>query len=520
MTIVHRALVISFLERYVLIAISLLGNILLARLLTPEEIGIYSVSLAVISIAQVMREFGVGNFIIQEKILTELHIRTAFGFSLLVGGLLFLITCFGASFAGEFYGEPRMVQTLFISSLNFLVMPFCSISLSLLRRDMLFKRLMQVNVISALVGFVVTLSLAYLGFGSNSMAVGAVTVNIVTGFGAWLARSDYRVLVPSFLEWQKVLKFGGQSLISNVVTTIAMDINDLAVGKIIGFSSVALISRAQGLMNLFHRDAMAAVRNVAFPAFSNKYRENGDLEILHTIAVGYISTVAWPFYAFSAFFSLELLRFMFGSQWDLAAPLVPWFCLAGAIAAPSALINALLTAQGRIDIVTKFELIFQPQRALILVIGVVVSQSMKVFAILFAVVFFLGALLQWYMKSKYQLTDYGALGAVLLKSALVTVICMIPPLVLYFYNEVGIMEFNEVSLLIHAGLLCALAWLVSVIYLSHPIAKDPIFNRFILKFRLRRLSLIGLLFGVITIVPNIMDCLIEKILYILGCCTL
>ena len=67
MTSVRRALAISFAERYALIVLALAGNMLVARLLTPEEIGIYSVSLAVIGIAQVLRDFGIGSFLIQEK---------------------------------------------------------------------------------------------------------------------------------------------------------------------------------------------------------------------------------------------------------------------------------------------------------------------------------------------------------------------------------------------------------------------------------------------------------------------
>jgi hypothetical protein len=86
MTSVRRALALSFAERYVLIAIFLFSNILVARLLNCEEIGIYSVSLAVIAVAQVLRDFGIGNFLIQEKELTEAHVRTAFSNSLLAGG--------------------------------------------------------------------------------------------------------------------------------------------------------------------------------------------------------------------------------------------------------------------------------------------------------------------------------------------------------------------------------------------------------------------------------------------------
>lgn len=146
MASVRRALVLSISERYLLIALSLASNILLARLLTPEEIGLYSVSIALIGIAQVLREFGIGNYLIQVKTLTDDHIRTAFGFSLVIGASLFVIIYLIAPFAGSFYNDERVVDTIRISALNFLVLPFCSISLSLLRREMMFKRLVLINL--------------------------------------------------------------------------------------------------------------------------------------------------------------------------------------------------------------------------------------------------------------------------------------------------------------------------------------------------------------------------------------
>ena len=79
MTVVRKALLFSFAERYLAIVIGLASNLVIARLLTPLEIGVYSVSLAVISIAQVLRDFGVAGYLVQERELNEDHIRTALG---------------------------------------------------------------------------------------------------------------------------------------------------------------------------------------------------------------------------------------------------------------------------------------------------------------------------------------------------------------------------------------------------------------------------------------------------------
>lgn len=476
MTSVRRSLAFSLVERYLLIAIGLAGSMIIARLLTPEEIGIYSVSLAVIGIAQVLRDFGIGNYLIQERQLEEGHIRTAFGCSLLLGGSLALIIYSAAPFAAAFYADERMTVVVRISALNFLVIPFCTISLSLLRREMAFARLAMVAVIATVCGFVVTITLAYIGLGPNSMAIGAIVTNIATGIGAWFATSTRRMLLPSLSHWRNIVGFGTRSSAASIITTISMDINDLAVGRILGFTSVAMISRAQGLMNLFHRDMMSAIRNVAYPAFANAYRENQDLEAQHVHAVGLITAIAWPFYAFMALYALEILRVLFGPQWDQAAGLVPWFCLAGAAAATCNLTLPMLIARGRIDLATNAEFLIQPIRAAVLVAGVIYFQNIESFAILFAAVSTFAVPFIYYVKERCQPTDFRAMYEVLRKSLLVSVASMIFPIgVSYYMSHSSLL--GAIGILALSALGCMVVWTLALFWVKHPLVNDPLVLR-------------------------------------------
>jgi len=479
MTSIRRSLALSFIERYLLMAIALFGSILVARLLTPEEIGIYSVSLALIGIAQVVRDFGLGNFLIQERDLTDAHIRTAFGFALFIGFTLFGLVFLAAPAIADFYANDRLLQTLRISSLNFLVLPFCSISLSLLRREMAFNRLIKVNLIAASVGFITTISLAYAGCGPNSMAIGGVTSNLVTGMGAWFVRTDRKFLLPGISEWRKVLNFGGQSSLAAIVTTIAMDINDLAVGKILGFAPVAIISRAQGLMNLFHRDLMTAVRSVAFPAFSKAHRAGENLEVRYIASVTNVTVIAWPFYGFAALYALELIRLLFGPQWDEAVPLVPWFCLAGAVAATSNLILNAIMATGRIDLVTKSELFYQPLRAALIVAAAVLFESIWACTIAFAIALIAHTPYIYAFKSRCIPNDYRLLLSQLWSSAKVTFAALSGPVILVIYEGLGRHEPMGIMLILTAALVCGLSWLMALILFKHPLTADPLFQRLV-----------------------------------------
>jgi O-antigen/teichoic acid export membrane protein len=486
MTSIHKSLALSLIDRYFRILIALLGNMILARLLTPEEIGIYSVSLAVIGIAYTIRGFGLGNFLIQEQNLTDAHIRTTFGFALLIGWTLFLVVFFASPYVAAFYADDRLLQILYISSLNFLILPFCSISIGLLQRAMAFDRLIIVNTVAASTGFVITISLAYIGLGPISMAIASIATNIVTGIAAWLARTDRKLLLPGMSEWRTVLNFGGQSSVTAVVNTIATDINDLALGKILGFAPVAIISRAQGLMNLFHRDLMTAVHTVAFPAFAKAHRTGINLEKQYITSVTNVTVIAWPFYGFTSLYALELIRLLFGSQWDASVTLVSWFCLAGASAATCNLILKAMTAVGRIDLVMKAELLFQPIYALTVVLTAVVFQSVLSCAIAFAIVFTLHPPLLYAFKSRCIPNDYKSLFSQLWLSVKVSLVTLLIPFGMIIYVGFDRTEPMKITLLLISILLCALSWFFALMLFKHPITKDPLFQRLMTSMNITR----------------------------------
>ena len=148
---------------------------------------------------------------------------------------------------------------------------------------------------------------------------------------------------------------------TNIITELSMNINDLVVGRVMGLSAVAFVSRAQGVMNLTHRDVLGAVASVMFSAPSRVRREGGDLEAIYKRGATIISVVAWPFYGFLAHLTRRnALRLLFGSQLDAAAGMVPLFCLAGAVAVLGKMAPSLLQAAGRVDLLMRAEFIIQP----------------------------------------------------------------------------------------------------------------------------------------------------------------
>lgn len=475
MASIHKSLFFSFFEKFALIGVTLVSYVLIARLLTPEEIGIYSVAAALIAIGQVIREFGVGNFLIQEKNLTKDHIRTALGVSMLISTALFLIVASCAPFIGEFYKDSRMITIVRIIALNFLVMPFCSISLALLRRDMQFGKLTSINIFSAVIGTATTLGLAFSEFGPESLAWGVIATNCMTGLGAWAVRPNHKLISPSLSEWRKVLTFGSQSAGAGIVTSIAMGINDLTVGRVLGFAPAAIISRANGLVAMFNQQAMDAVRSVALPAFARAQHNNLEMEPIYVSSVTAVTAVAWPIYGFVALHATDILRAMFGHQWDAAAPLVPIFCLTYALSASVNLVLTLAIAIGRNDIAAKTDLIAQPVRAVILVLAAVIFKSLEAIAWAGLIVNILSTPYFLWIKNRLLPTDKQAMRKGLIASAFLTSTCILLPLAWVVLIDRG-NPSGLISTLVQS-LVVAVIWIFAIFWLNHPICKDPMIQK-------------------------------------------
>lgn len=506
MSSVRQSLLYAFIERYFSVLLALGSSMVLARLLTPEEFGIYSVTLALIGMAHVLRDFGIANYLIQAHELGADHLRSAFGLALTLGLSLCGLLLLAAPWVARFYEEPRMSAVMQVVALNFAVLPLCTLSVALLRREMRFRPLMWIQSGAALVNAALSVTLAVLDWGPVSLAWGSVAGNLLTGAAAWWARPERVLLRPSWSNWGPLWRFGSHSAGAGLVTAVAMDINDLVVAKVLGFAPVAVLSRAQGLMNLVHRDAMNAVRQVAYPAFCAAHREGRDVESMHVRSVAMVTAVGWPAYGFIALHAEAIIGLLYGPQWAEAAALVPIYCAAGAAVLYGGLVLNAMTAVGRQDLVSGFEIVFQSGRALLVAGTAVVMQSVTACAVAFLLAYAVQAPAALWVKARCLPNDRQGMGEALRGAARLTAAALALPVILQLSLHISLdvsltlgtdpsparpggaphwLADQPVAQLALGALLALLAWAWAVVRFDHPLAREPAFRKVFGRFQPR-----------------------------------
>src|SRR4051812_17977739 len=146
MSTFRRSLAFSFAEKYGSYALVFVGMVVLARLLTPKDFSIFAVGMAVVALIDVFRDFGVGNYLVQEQEVTEARVHAAFTVTFSISLLSGLNLLAGTDALAAFYDEPGLNRLMPLFAANFLLVPFGMPSLALLRRDMAFKALAGINL--------------------------------------------------------------------------------------------------------------------------------------------------------------------------------------------------------------------------------------------------------------------------------------------------------------------------------------------------------------------------------------
>ncbi|MDC8756854.1 oligosaccharide flippase family protein [Janthinobacterium fluminis] len=468
MNATRTSLLFSFAEKYTVLLLGIGASMVLSRVLTPAEIGVYSVGAVLVGVAQVVRDFGVGQYLIQEKVLTMEKIRAALATSVVVAWLLAALAWLGAPLLAHFYREPRLETVLQLLSLNFLLIPFSALTLPFLRRQMRFSALYAINTSNSVVNLLVAVSLALLGWSYLSLAWAAVAGTVAALLVSLWVRPRELPWLPGLKGVRAVLAFGALSTGGGVVDEAGVAAPELIVGKMIDVAAVAIFSKAQGMLAVFNQAVTSAISPVLFPLFAAQARGGGDVRLAYLSTVSYMTALAWPFFLFVGLMALPMVDLLYGAQWHAAVPLIRIMCFSSALYSMFSMARYLFVATGHVKAQAQIDAVAVPLR----VGAVVLAAPFGLAWVAGAVV--LGALARCWITGRYLrvLADVGAaatLRAVRKSLGLSVLSGLAPSLVLLALPP------GPGQLLLPLGLAGAgalLGWLGGVLLLKHEIAAE------------------------------------------------
>ena len=331
MSSVRRSFWLTLADGYFGLVLQVISTMVIARILTPEEIGVFAIAAVFSTLASMFRDFGVAEYLIQERELSRDKIAAALALNIAVSWAMAAAMFFGAPLVAHFYAYPGEAEVMHVQAIGFLMVPFGAVTMAWFRRELDLRPVMICNVAGNITSFVVSIAMAMAGFGYMSLAwSNVIAIAVTVGLSVW-----YRP--PSFPRWPnlrgmaEVFHFSKFVSLMYIVSQVAKGLPEMIIGRALGAVEVAMFSRGGGLVEMFNRLVMRSVWIICMPFLAKSDREEGAIAPAYAQSVAYLTAVGWPFLAFLALAAYSAIRIVYGPQWDAAVPVAQILCVACAI---------------------------------------------------------------------------------------------------------------------------------------------------------------------------------------------
>lgn len=343
----RRSLVINFFSSSGAALLQFAVSVLLARILSPSEIGVYSMTVVFVNLAHVFRDFGVTSYLQREADLTPSKIRSAIGVVFTSSWLIAIVLFAASGWIGQWFKEPAIVPVMRVLSIGFLIIPFGAITSALLAREFAAEKQALVNAVGTISFCVSCVVLGYMGFGSMSLAY-ANLINIIACALIYIPlRPKGLPWLPAFDHWRSVAHFGAGSLLSNCAGALNSAIPDIVLGKLGTARHVGLLSRANSTVTIFTHVAGSTVSYGAVSYLAQTYHRGDSLVPILSRATALLTGVGWAALALTAVLGQDIVLALYGPKWLECVPAILPLSLAAAIGMMFHYIPMAVTAIGR-----------------------------------------------------------------------------------------------------------------------------------------------------------------------------
>ncbi len=304
-------------------AIRFIRSIILARLLAPEDFGLFAMALTVVGAVNALSSLGLSRTIVANKFDTDdelkAHLNTVWSVELLrsLGAALF-VTALAYPMA-RFYDQDQLTFIIPILSLITFVGGFQNIGLAILRKKISFAGIFWYELITNLAGITVTVALAVAMRNVWALVIGLL-FSALLGTGLSYVFHSYRPRLEfDSRALRRVVRVGQLTLLIAVASYMINMADNIMVGRLLGSSALGNYSLAFNIASAPIAVLVLSLSAVLFPAYAELSSKSPEaLELVFTkvfsVALLTIASLAVSVFLLAG----EVVQLLFGSRWTTA----------------------------------------------------------------------------------------------------------------------------------------------------------------------------------------------------------
>lgn len=319
--------------------------VVLARLIAPADFGRYAVAMIAQEVAYVIVAGGLSNALVQRKTVSREHQQSGMALGLIVGVALGALTLAAAGLiVTPLFGARTALFVRLLAPLC-LVSSLSTVPMATLRRSLAFRRISEIELLSAVFRVVVCIALAIVGLGGEALVLGVLVGALVSGALAWISAPPPlpRLQMAAARE---LLSYGLPMSLASVGWVGFSNVDYAIIGARLGAVQTGLYYRAYTVAVEYQSKVSMVMTQVGFPVLSRTH-DRAEMAKMHRQMVRLLTIVLFPLLALLAITAPVLIPFVFGARWAPAVVPVQILAVGGASTLVINAAGTVLMAKGR-----------------------------------------------------------------------------------------------------------------------------------------------------------------------------
>lgn len=383
-------------------------QIILARILGPEDFGIMAIVLVFVNIAQVFVLGGFNVALIQKKDADDLDFTSIFYLSLSVSLIFYIVIYVASPTISNFYANEDLTNILRVIGILLFFGAINSIQLAYISRNLLFKASALSSVISMIFSGVAGIYLAYKGFGVWSLVIQQIVYNLINTLilGKLIRWRPMRAF--SFSRVKGLFSYGGKILASNLIYRFYLELRTLIIGRVYNASAIGYYQRGEQIPRVLVNNIDGAIQSVILPTLSAYQDDLIKVKNMVRRSLMTSSFFVFPMMIGIAVTSKTIILLLLGEDWIPTHHFLLIFSLTYALWPMITINQQPIRALGRSDLILKTELI----KRIIGIIMIIITVPISVEAV--AIGFFIERIIETVINAipNKTLLNYGYLEQV------------------------------------------------------------------------------------------------------------
>lgn len=295
--------------------LSLLKNVIIARILSPYQFGSFGIATLVLVFAEIVTETGVNTFLIQNKEDTNKYIDTSWLVSIIRGVIIFSLIILTSNLISIFFKNNDSRNLLVLISIVPLLRGFINPSVIKFQKELRFHKQFLYESSYFLVEAFFSLVLVILTKRTEALVYGMIASTIFQVIMSFMIASPRPRVVFNRILFVKVIGYGKWITASTIFNYFYQNGDNISVGRILGSSSLGLYDMAYRISLVPLSDVADVISKVTFPVYVKISEDQERLKkaFLKTLAVVIIFTLPLGLILF--FFPNQIISLILGDKW-------------------------------------------------------------------------------------------------------------------------------------------------------------------------------------------------------------